>query len=150
MLLYIFSRFENSITLARNNIFPFDPPGLLNSVLCNQYDDGNSHIAMHADDEAHIKFDSKILTISLGYTKTINFQPKKDVQGSESSITLQHGSVFIMSSTSQKLYKHGIHKYFGKGMRISLSFRDLVHPIKSTLNSSIVSTDISRPWTYLL
>ena len=119
------------------------PQYSFNSVLCNQYDDGNSHIPMHADDEAQIKSDSEILTISLGDTRTIKFQPKKYVQGSETSITLQHGDVFIMSSASQKLFKHGIRKEFGKGMRISLTFRDLVHPIKSTLNSSIASTDIS-------
>ena len=114
-----------------------------NSVLINQYDNGSNYIPMHADDEAQIKPDSDILTISLGESRIIRFCPKNSVLGSETSINLQHGDVFIMSAVSQKLFKHGIPKEFGKGMRISLTFRDLIHIHEIELNSSFVSTDIS-------
>ena len=112
-----------------------------NSVLINQYDNGSNHIPMHADDETQIKPDSDILTISFGESRIIRFCPKNNVLGSEASINLQHGDVFIMSAVSQKLFKHGISREFGKGMRISLTFRDLIHT--QEINSSFASTDIS-------
>ena len=62
-----------------------------NSVLINQYDDGTKHIPMHSDDEAQINSDSHIVTISLGESRIMKFQPKHTTQGSETIMNLQHG-----------------------------------------------------------
>ena len=113
-----------------------------NSILVNKYDDGNSHIPMHSDDEECIKPNSSILTISLGETRTMKFHPKDKFHGSEIAINLQHGDVFTMSSNSQSLFKHGISKDNSRSMRISLTFRDLINCSKANykaLNSSLDS-----------
>ena len=104
------------------------PQYSFNSVLVNRYANGNSIIPMHADDEHCIQPGSSILTVSLGETRTIKFQPKNNTSGSEISTSLQHGDVFIMSTLSQKLFKHGIPKDHSKSVRISLTFRNLVCP----------------------
>ena len=105
----------------------FFPNITFNSVLDNKYDNGDAHIPMHSDDEECIKPNSNILTVSLGETRTINFQPKNRTRGSEVSISLQHGDVFLMSTCSQELFRHGISKDNSKCMRISLTFRDLIY-----------------------
>lgn len=117
------------------------PQYTFNSVLVSKYNDGNSYIPMHSDDEDSITPNSSILTISLGETRKMQFQPKNINDGSEIAISLQHGDVFIMSSVSQQLFKHGIHKDSSKCMRISLTFRDLIctNTDNKTLNSSLDS-----------
>ena len=115
------------------------PQYRFNSCLVNRYDNGNSHIPLHSDDEYSIKPDSCILTISLGETRSINFQPKNNLLGSEISINLQHGDVYTMSTASQGLFRHCVPKDNSKFMRISLTFRDLICPNNPTLNSSLDS-----------
>ena len=104
-----------------------------NSVLINKYADGKDFIPMHSDDEKCIKQNSEILTVSLGETRTLHFQPINSTLASNISVSLQHGGVFIMSANSQKLFKHGIPQNSSTNMRISLTFRDLTHP---QMNSS--------------
>ena len=95
------------------------PKYFFNSVLINKYSNGNSHIPMHSDDEDSIKPGSSILTISLGETRSIKFQPKNDIHGSAISISLQHGDAYMISFLSQNLFKHGIPKDNAyKSMRI--------------------------------
>ena len=111
------------------------PNFTFNSVLINKYVNGSGYIPMHSDDEKCIRPNSNILTVSLGETRIINFQPKFKSHGSDLSTNLEHGDVFIMSSNSQKLFKHGIPKDCSKSMRISLTFRDLVWPQTETIPS---------------
>ena len=107
--------------------FPF------NSVLINKYSNGYDHIPMHSDNEECIKPNSNIVTVSLGETRKINFQPIVNSHGSDISIDLQHGDVFVMSSKSQQLFKHGIPQDKSKYVRISLTFRNLMWPHTSIL-----------------
>ncbi len=107
-----------------NTIFNDHP---FNSVLVTKYSDGNSSIPMHSDDESELAENSIILTVSLGACRFVNFQHKGS--GSPvSTLKVEHGDVYIMSSNSQELYKHGIPKDFGKTMRISLTFRHINEP----------------------
>ena len=48
-----------------------------------------------------------------------------------------------MSAASQQLFKHGIAREPGKCMRISLTFRDLIHPHEISRSLTLASTDIS-------
>ena len=55
-----------------------------NSVLINHYPSSDrlspsqSYLAMHSDDESAILANSKIVTISIGATRTVLFEPKQD------------------------------------------------------------------------
>ena len=104
------------------------PKFSFNSVLINKYANGFDHIPMHSDNEECIKPNSNIVTVSLGETRKINFQPIVHSHGSDLSIDLQHGDVFVMSSKSQQLFRHGIPQDKSKLVRISLTFRDLMWP----------------------
>ena len=123
------------------------PHYAFNSVLINKYENGNSHIPLHSDNETSIRPNSSILTISLGETRIIKFQPKNSKHGSEISITLQHGDVFTMSSISQQIFKHGIPKDQSKSMRISLTFRDLIYDAN---NSTILNSSLDSVGKFLL
>ena len=119
-----------------NHVETIFPQFSYNSVLINKYENGNSHIPLHSDDETSIKPNSSILTISLGETRVINFQPKNSTHGSEISIKLQHGDVFTMSSISQQMFKHGIPRDNTNSMRISLTFRDLFYDTSYSVSSN--------------
>ena len=120
---------EDSYLLKITNLIKtLLPKFSFNSVLINKYSNGYDHIPMHSDNEECIKPNSNIVTVSLGETRKINFQPIVHSHGSDISIDLQHGDVFVMSSKSQKLFRHGIPQDKSKSMRISLTFRDLIWP----------------------
>jgi alkylated DNA repair dioxygenase AlkB len=94
-----------------------------NSVLLNFYRDGTDSVGLHADNEKELGDNPNIASISLGATRT--FQLVRS--GSpEISIDYQltHGSLLIMSGTTQRHWKHSIPKEYGltEG-RINLTFR---------------------------
>ncbi len=60
------------VTLLRNLL----PNYIFNSALITKFKDGNDHIGLHSDDEPSIVCNSDILTISLGETRTLVFEPK--------------------------------------------------------------------------
>ena len=104
-------------------------PGIaFNSVLVTKYANGKSFIPFHADNEQMISPDSKIITVSLGASRTIKFQPKKGSDGLQVSVNLDHGSSFTMSHESQSRYIHGIPRDYSNQMRISLTFRQIIPP----------------------
>ena len=123
---------ESYLLKIVNHVNFLFPQYTFNSVLVNRYENGNSYIPMHADDEQSIMPGSSILTVSLGETRTIKFQSINNMNGSEISTSLQHGDVFIMSSMSQQLFKHGIPKDHSKSVRVSLTFRNLIYPTVSS------------------
>ncbi|KAL5262654.1 hypothetical protein ACHWQZ_G008151 [Mnemiopsis leidyi] len=100
-----------------------------NSVLVTKYADGHSHLPMHSDDELDIADNSHILTVSLGASRTVNFQRK--MGGDTVSLPIKHGQVFVMSAESQNDYRHGIPRDFGKKLRVSLTFRNINPPSKN-------------------
>ncbi len=104
-----------------------------NSVLVTKYDNGKSFIPFHADNEEMISPNSTIITVSLGASRTIKFQPKKGNDGLHVSVNLAHGSAFTMSHDSQSKYVHGIPQDYSNQMRISITFRQIV---PADLNSS--------------
>ena len=98
------------------------------SCLVNKYKNGNSSIAMHSDDENVIVPGSDIYTVSFGVTRTLRLY---NTVGSlqEHLIKLEHGSVNVMTQSSQRSWKHGIlpDKSLKLG-RISLTFRSMNTP----------------------
>ena len=99
-----------------------------NSVLVTKYTDGHSHLPMHSDDELDIADNSHILTVSLGASRTVNFQRKMGAGGDTVSLSVKHGEVYVMSAESQNDYRHGIPRDFGKKLRVSLTFRNINPP----------------------
>jgi alkylated DNA repair dioxygenase AlkB len=99
-----------------------------NGVLLNFYKDGNSSIGMHSDDEPEFGYRPTIASLSLGAERLISFQ-RKDKSLPISKILLPHGSFLVMKGSTQELWKHGISKTKDDvGMRINLTFRNIVNP----------------------
>jgi len=102
----------------------FDPD--LNGCLVNWYDSGQSYIGAHSDNTEPLKRGSNIWTISLGATRKMLFEPKKNINSTKKEVSLTNGTVVIMGGTCQETHKHSIPKTPKKvisGKRISITFR---------------------------
>lgn len=98
-----------------------------NSIMVTKYINGSQSIPFHSDNEPSIVSQSSIMTISLGTTRNLIFQPKGgDPYMSESAVPLGHGDVLFMSRFSQDVYEHSVPKDFSKNTRISITFRKLI------------------------
>ena len=109
-----------------------------NSAMITRYSNGSQGIPYHADDEPSIKLGSSICTISLGETRSLKFRCTTDSSKPDTSVTLAHGDMIIMSQASQKLYEHSIPKDFSKNVRISITLR-MITPTTCTDTSSPIS-----------
>lgn len=93
------------------------------SVLLNLYRDGNDSNGWHSDDEKELGNNPIIASVSFGATRQFNLQHKKNKELKE-KIALSHGSLLVMSGTTQHYWKHQIPKT--KKVitpRINLTFR---------------------------
>jgi alkylated DNA repair dioxygenase AlkB len=96
-----------------------------NSVLLNFYRDGTDSVGFHADNEKELGLNPNIASVSLGTTRSFllvrNGNPELKLE-----YQLTHGSLLIMSGTTQKHWKHSIPKALGlKDGRINLTFRTI-------------------------
>lgn len=96
-----------------------------NSVLLNFYRDGSDSVGLHADNEKELGKNPNIASVSLGATRTFTL-----VRNGAPEITLDyqlsHGSLLIMSGTTQTHWKHMIPKAPElKEGRINLTFRTI-------------------------
>ena len=93
------------------------------SCLFTLYDDHNSILNYHSDNEVNILPDSKIITVSLGETRCVKF---RNIIGPlrEEEYPLPHGSVHLMTQQSQTHWQHCIPvSQTPCGPRMSLTFR---------------------------
>lgn len=95
----------------------------LNSCLVGVYDDGEKSVDWHADDEPELR--DRIVSISLGASRHFFLRPGS--HGAELAITLDHGSVLVMSVASQQIWQHAIPPQPGAGRRLNLTFRVIAH-----------------------
>ena len=72
------------------------------------YPDSSSHIPMHSDDEESIVPGSCIVTVSIGASRIVTFQNIIGPLQPCRSLTLEHGSVHLMTHASQFEWEHGI------------------------------------------
>ena len=100
------------------------PELLFNSVLITKYRNGSDSLGYHSDNEPEISLDSFIATISLGENRLAKFRANSD--GTDWSINLQHGDLFLMSRRSQDLYQHSIPQDYSKNPRISITLRHII------------------------
>ncbi len=96
-----------------------------NSVLLNLYRHGQDSIGMHADDEPELGVNPVIGSVSLGSVRRFVLRHRKS--GERMFFDLSHGSLIIMSGTSQHHWVHGVPKTAKPvGKRINLTFRRIL------------------------
>ena len=94
----------------------------LNSVLINYYRNEHDSMGKHSDDEKELGKEPTICSISLGEEREFIIINKFTKQ--KTTITLQSGSLLIMSGNSQREYWHELPKCKkSKAGRINLTFR---------------------------
>lgn len=107
-----------------------------NSVLLNQYRNGNDSVGLHADDEKAFGINANIASVSLGDTRAFFLRRNKsgsnpDFQVDEKTnqekahlFELSHGSLLVMSGTTQHYWKHEVPKTkLPVGPRVNLTYR---------------------------
>ena len=98
-----------------------------NSVLANCYRDGQDTMGYHADDEPELGEAPAIACISLGAERALRFRHKAR-QVPSFNYTLHAGSLLVMAPGMQSHWQHGLPRRVSTGVRISLTFRQIVTP----------------------
>jgi alkylated DNA repair dioxygenase AlkB len=96
-----------------------------NSCLLNLYHNGSEGMAWHSDGEKDLKDNAAIASLSFGAERKFAFKHKntKEVV----SLTLENGSLLIMTGTTQKYWLHRLPPTKMKfGPRVNLTFRSIV------------------------
>jgi len=93
----------------------------LNSCLVGLYPDGAHMVDWHADDEPELR--DTIVSVSLGATRT--FQLRRTPDDDPLSVSLEHGSVVLMTVASQHVWQHSVPSEPAAGARINLTFRTI-------------------------
>ena len=97
-------------------------PAPYTHVGLNLYRDGRDSVAPHGDRQAELVPGWPIAIVSLGAPR--DMLVRAHAVGSARRVTLEPGSVLVMSHASQLTHEHGIPKTAdGAGPRISLAFR---------------------------
>ena len=116
----------NSIIAKIEDKFPNSG---INSCLINKYVGHSSSLPEHSDDEPIIRPESNIFTVSVGKTRKVLFRDR--CSKNELDISVEGGSLYTMSRSSQNLWSHRIDKdvvtneHDETEIRYSLTFRSL-------------------------
>ena len=96
-----------------------------NACLLNLYHNGNEAMGWHADNEAEIKPNSSIASISLGATRKFSFKNKTTKE--TNSLLLENGSLLEMKGALQNHWLHSLPKSTKiTTPRINLTFRQMI------------------------
>lgn len=97
-------------------------PAPYTHVGLNLYRDARDSVALHGDREGSLCPGQPIAILSLGAPRSMQIRDR--AAGVSRRITLEPGSVLVMSHASQSTHEHGIPKCpAAAGSRISLAFR---------------------------
>ena len=111
----------SEILTIKNKIEPIAKT-VFNSVLLNQYRDGNDSISWHTDAEKELGINPKIASVNFGATRKFQLRHIKTKEKLE--IELTHGSLLIMQDELQHYWQHQVPKTSKSvGERINLTFR---------------------------
>ncbi|MFV0453451.1 MAG: alpha-ketoglutarate-dependent dioxygenase AlkB family protein [Pseudomonas sp.] len=95
----------------------------LNGVLLNLYRDGQDAMGWHSDDEAALGPDPMVVSLSLGAARRLDFR-RKGGSRIEHSIQLEHGSLLVMSGSTQHHWQHQVARTRKvTAPRLNLTFR---------------------------
>lgn len=95
-------------------------------VLLNYYRDGRDSMGWHRDNEAILGHNPTIASVSFGESREFQIRHyfKKEIKF---NVSLDHGSLLVMSGSSQHHWEHQIPKTSRpKGPRINLTFRRII------------------------
>jgi len=94
-----------------------------NSVLLNYYRNGKDTVGWHADDEPELGTDPTIVSLSLGADRDFLLRPKGDRSGEKIKISLEDGSLLVMSGETQTNWEHCLPRRSFAGERVNATFR---------------------------
>lgn len=94
-----------------------------NSVLANLYRNGDDAMGWHSDSEPELGPTPVIASVSLGATRRFSLKHRDD-PSRRLAIDLPHGSLLVMSGTTQRHYRHALPCTARPiGPRVNLTFR---------------------------
>lgn len=97
-----------------------------NSVLANYYRSGNDSVDWHSDDEPELGAQPVIASVSLGATRVFSLRHRYSKSIPQKKFSLLHGSVLVMSGSTQSHWQHRIAKQLDvETPRINLTFRQI-------------------------
>ena len=100
-----------------------------NSVLLNQYRDGQDSMGWHSDDEPELGPAPTIASLSLGGERRFLLRRKKRRDLAPIEFPLSHGSLLIMRGPTQTHWQHQVPKTKRPvAPRLNLTFRRIVGP----------------------
>lgn len=96
-----------------------------NSCLLNLYHNNAEGMAWHSDGEPDLKENGAIASLSFGAARKFSFKHKRS--GERISLLLEHGSLLVMTGSTQKNWLHRLPPSAKPcGARINLTFRTIV------------------------
>jgi len=99
---------------------------MFNAVLLNLYRNGNDSVAWHSDKEHRIGSNPNIASVTFGQTRPFKFRHKTDKDIGQVEIPLHHGTLLLMSGTTNTHWEHHIPKSAKEMLpRINLTFRQV-------------------------
>jgi len=97
-----------------------------NAVLLNLYRNGNDSVAWHSDKEHRIGQNPNIASLTFGQTRPFRFRHKVNKHLSQLEVLLHHGTLLLMSGTTNTYWEHHIPKSTKNVLpRINLTFRQV-------------------------
>lgn len=96
-----------------------------NFALLNLYEDGESSIGEHSDNERGLVENGKIASLSLGDTRNFYFRSKTD-KDRKIVLELEGGDLLVMCGSTQKNWKHAVPKRKNKRLRVNITFRQVL------------------------
>jgi alkylated DNA repair dioxygenase AlkB len=98
-----------------------------NTVLLNLYRSGDDTVSWHADNEKDLGQSPTIASMSLGVERDFVLRHNDPTDLESVTIPLPHGSLLLMSGSTQSNWKHALPRRKGTvGERINLTFRHVL------------------------
>ena len=92
-----------------------------NNCLCNRYENGSNTMGFHSDSYDGLVASSRIAIASFGASRKLVFRSIDKLHRSE--LVLEHGSILLMTRTTQLAWTHAILRDATADRRISATFR---------------------------
>ena len=100
---------------------------VFNSVLLNDYANGEVGMGWHSDDERELGSNPAIASLSLGVSRDFLFKHKYNKNFNKVKLTLEDGSLLLMHGRSQHFWSHSLPKRLRiSERRINLTFRNIL------------------------
>ena len=100
------------------------PDARFDAVLLNLYRDGEDAMGWHADDEPELGEAPVIASVSLGAARPMRLRRRRADGWETAAIELPHGSLLVMSGTTQALWQHSLpRRKRVTEPRVNLTFR---------------------------